>query len=94
MIAGLRRTGRPGTGRQFSRTSIFENFRDVRGRGRRGRRRPEEACMIGHKLKDTPLSSLSARYHKLSKLEIISHTTRTTNNDQKDFQPFIKHFVQ
>ena len=40
-----------------------------------------------------------ARYHNLSELEInefeiISHTTRTTNLDQNDFQPFIKHFVQ
>ena len=32
------------TGRERPRTSIFENFRDVRGRGRRGRRRPAEAC--------------------------------------------------
>ena len=35
-----------GRGRGRPRTSIFGNVWDVRGRGRRGRRRPEEAWWV------------------------------------------------
>ena len=45
-ILGRGRPGRgPGRGRGRPRTSNFRNCWDVRGRGRRGRRRPAEACI-------------------------------------------------